>query len=124
MNTQMDLIPRPALRRRPDHRAGRMRADMGIERVSEATERNSPDWLEKALERVRVFARTQAGMFTVEQMRSVLADELPTPSDQRIWGAVCIHAQKAGYLAKTKLYAPAASSNNSPKRLYVRGPKA
>ncbi len=120
MNTQMDLIPRPTLRR-PDHRAGRMRANMGIERVGEATERNSPEWLGKALDRLRVFARNQHGLFTIEQARAVLEGELPEPSDARVWGAVTRQAKSAGIIEKTKVFAPCASSNGSPKPMYRRG---
>lgn len=118
---QMDLIARPVLRRRPDYRAGRMRADMGIDRVAEATERNSPDWLEKALERLRAFVRHQHGLFTIEQARSVLEAELPVPSDARIWGSVTRQAKAAGIIEQTKVYAPCASSNGSPKPMYRKG---
>lgn len=124
MNQQLDLIPAPTLRRRPDHRAGRMRADMGIDRVTEATERHSPDWVNKALERLRAFARGQHGLFTIEQARAVLESELPEPSDARIWGAVTRQAKTAGIIERTKLYAPCASSNGSPKPMYRRGAMA
>ena len=120
----MDLIAPPVLRRRPDYRAGRMRADMGINRVSEATDRHCPDWMDKALSRLREFARHQAGMFTIEVARSVLESELPQPSDCRVWGAVTRMALKAEYISATKHYAPAASSNNAVRRMYVRGAKA
>ncbi len=124
MSAQLDLIPQPALRRSPDYKAGRMRADMGIDRVSEATDRHSPDWLEKALGRVKAFAAHQHGLFTIEQCRAVLEKELPPPSDARIWGAVTRQAKARGYLEQSKLYAPCASSNGSPKPMYRRGAKA
>ena len=80
MNQQMDLIARPVLRR-PDYRAGRMRADMGIDRVAEG---------------------------------------------RRIHGArfVTRQAKAAGIIEQTKVYAPCASSNGSPKPMYRRGAKA
>lgn len=123
MNAQLDLIPRPSIRR-PDHRAGQLRADMGIDRVVDATERQSPDWLDKALARVRVFARAQAGLFTIEQARSVLESELPEPSDARVWGAVTRAAKAAEFIVPTNVHAPCASSNGSLKPMYRRGPKA
>lgn len=124
MSQQLDLIPAPTLRRRPDFKAGQMRADMGIDRVTEATERQSPDWTERALSRLREFARHQAGMFTVEVARSVIEPELQPCSDLRVWGAVTRMALKAGYITATKHYAPAASSNNAVRRMYVKGAKA
>ncbi len=124
MSMQLDLIPQPALRRGPDYKAGRMRADMGIDRVSEATDRHSPDWLGQALARVKAFAAHQHGLFTIEQCRAVLEKELPAPSDARVWGAVTRQAKAAGFIEQTKLYAPCASSNGSPKPMYRRGGKA
>lgn len=118
---QLDLIPQPTVRRGPDHRAARVRREFGMDRVADATERLNRGWFEKAMERLRAFVKPQAGVFTMEQARAVLESELPEPSDARVWGPLTKMAVAAHVIEPTKLFAPAASSNGSPKRMYRKG---
>jgi hypothetical protein len=117
---QLELIERPS----PIVRASQ-RAVAGMDRVRDAVESESPGWSEKALDAVRRFAAQQAGMFTTEGMRSVIQKELPATTRLRVWGPVTKAAVAKGYIEPVKgAFAPAASSNGSPKRMYRRGPKA
>lgn len=105
--------------------AARAKADVGIQRVVDATERTEPDWCEAACERLRSFARDQGGVFTIELARLAFEKQLPPPSDLRIWGAVTRMATNRGYIERIEgQYFPAASSNTSPKPVYRRGAKA
>lgn len=107
--------------------AARTRGDLGAERAAHRAERNSPGWIDVAAEKIRDYVRLDAaGMamdFTIEKARQWAADKnLPAPPDARAWGHVTRRAVKLGYIVETGEYAPAASSNGSPKRLYRKGP--
>ena len=114
MNTQ-DLF---------DTHEPRRRARIGMERVSQAVEKECPGWMDIALDAIRRFAGGNPGTFTAERMRTVLEPELPPTDRLRIWGPLVQAAIRKGYIRPTKGYAPAASSNGSPKRLYSRGANA
>lgn len=86
---------------------------------------HSAGWTDKAIELLRVFARNQPAFFTIEAARGVIAKEIPEPPYLRAWGAVTQRAAQAQFIQKVPgAYAPAASSNGSPKPLYRRGVKA
>lgn len=105
-----------------DFSAARARADIGIQRAADAADRKAPSWTETTCEALRKFAAAQSEPFTVEQARDAIAATLPAPSDLRAWGAVTQQAMKRGYIHRLPgRYAPAASSNLSPKALYFSG---
>lgn len=105
--------------------AARARADAGIQRSADATERTEAGWCEKAAERLRAFARGQSGVFTIELARMAFAKDLPPPHDLRTWGQVTRMAASRGYIERVRgEFFSAASSNGSPKPVYRRGPRA
>jgi hypothetical protein len=117
---QMTLIDEAA----PIVRASQ-RAAAGMDRVRDAVESESPGWMDAALDAVRRFASTQHGLFTAEQMRSVIQAELPPTTRLRVWGPVTKAAVAAGFIEPVRgMFAPAASSNGSVRQMYRRGPKA
>jgi hypothetical protein len=125
MNGQLDLIERPAIRRTTAIERARKRRDACMQRVEDATENREPGWCEKAVQRLREFAKNQTAIFIIEHARAVLRKELPEPSDERAWGVVTVMARKRGYIEPVKgQFFPAESSNASPKQVYRRGPKA
>lgn len=107
-----------------DLRAARSRADAGIQQAADATERRHDGWQDLAVEALRQFARKQFEPFTVEAARVQIASALPAPKSLKSWGAVTRRAMADGYLVHTGRYAPAASSNGSPKALYAAGANA
>lgn len=102
----------------------RIAATRAMEHGIDKAERNSPGWLEMALERVRVFARNQAGLFTVETMRWVIQGRLPVPPDLRAWGSVTRVAIARGYIERTNRSAPTHSSHGADRPLYRKGANA
>lgn len=112
-----------------DFTAAKTRGDLGAERAARRAERAEPGWIDRAAEAVREVAQVSlahfvAGEFTIEQARALNSADLPTPPDGRAWGHVTRRAVQLGYIQPTGGYAPAASSNGSPKRLYRRGKNA
>jgi hypothetical protein len=101
----------------------RTRGDLGAERAGNRAERKEHGWIDRAAEAVRDFARDQGLLsFTIEEARAEF--KAPDGTDLRAWGAVTRRAVVLGYIVATDGYAPAASSNGSPKRLYRKGPAA
>lgn len=124
MSPQLDLIPTPRLARATRAEA-RARRELGMQRVGDKAERCEPGWTEEAMAAVRRYVATQHALFTVELMRMVLEAELPPVHDRRAWGVVTVRAIKEGLIERVKgQFFPAVSSNNSPKCVYRRGPKA
>jgi hypothetical protein len=119
MSTQMTFPDRVMLP------AARERAGVGIERVADATEKRIAGWCEMACEKLRAFARTQGGVFTIELARMAFEKDLPEPCDLRAWGAVTRMATSRGFIERVKgQYFPAASSNGSDKPVYRAGVRA
>lgn len=105
-----------------DHATAQEAAEIGIKRAADHADREYSGWVEEAAEALG-WAATQhpAGSeFTIEQLRR-LTTELPDPPDLRSWGAATQRATRLGYITKTGNFAMAASSNNSPKPLYIQG---
>jgi hypothetical protein len=95
------------------------------ERCADKADRENPGWLESAVEALRRFASHQAGAFTIEMAREVIADELLEPSDKRAWGHVTRQAVKRDFIKRVPgAFAPAASSHASQKPMYRKGAKA
>lgn len=99
------------------------RGRAGAARAAKAAEKKCIDWLAKAHRALlsEVQKHSHQDVFTIEQLRVGLAGVVEDPSDLRAWGAVTIKAIAERHIVKTGEYAPAASSNGSPKPLYRRG---
>lgn len=127
---QLELLERPAeltraAARRLAMEAARARAELGADRAGARADSVHADWCALAAEKLRMFARAQGGVFTVEMARAGLAGELPAPPDLRAWGKATVMAVTAGYVEKVpRVFMPAASSNGSPKATYRKGPHA
>lgn len=130
MTEQMELLERPpeltrAAARRVAMEAAHARAELGAERAGNRADLWNADWCERAAEKLRMFARAQGGVFTIEMARAGLGAELPAPPDLRAWGKATVMAISAGFIEKMpRVFMPAASSNGSPKAAYRKGPKA
>ena len=105
------------------------RSDMRVVRNSStisstlaAADRTAPGWSERAYDAIRRFAAGQAGAFTIEMLREVVAAEIDPPHDLRAWGPITKKAMRKDVIQLVRgATAPAASSNGSPKPLYKRG---
>lgn len=97
------------------------RAKTGMERAIQHADREEPGWSSDALVMFTREVRVRTEAFTVEQIRMAIEPALPKPPDLRSWGSITQTAIKRGVIVKTGEYAPAASSNGSPKPLYRRG---
>lgn len=122
--TQLQFAEMALPRRRPKISHAHTAGEIGMDRAADTAERTSPGWTAAALEKVRAFARNQAGLFTVEQMRWIIEQDLPTPTGLRAWGVLARMALKHGFIEKTGRSAPTYSSNGSDRPLYKRGGKA
>lgn len=92
----------------------RIRRDDGIQRAADHAD---DAWRERAIGYVRLHAAVHAE-FLAEDVRAVAEhDGLPPPPDGRAWGSVMQTAARRG-IVKRVGYAPARSSNLSPKVLW------
>lgn len=127
---QLDLIERPAHLTRAAARQqalalARLRAERGMAQAESSAEWSMPGWVEQAIEKLRMFARAQGGVFSIEQAREALKDEVPPPIELRAWGRVTQLASARGFIEKVpRLYMPAASSNATLKPAWRRGRNA
>ncbi len=130
MTEQLELLERPpeltrAAARKLAMEAAHARAALAADAAGARADAAHPDWCELAAEKLRMFARAQGGVFTIELARAGLAGELPSPPDLRAWGKATVMAIKAGYVEKVpRVFMPAASSNGAPKAAYRRGANA
>jgi hypothetical protein len=102
-------------------------ADLGIERSAARAEKCDPGWVDRAAEYIRADAAwaEEGALLTIEQLRGGASFFIGAPPDGRAWGAVTRRAIKLGYIEKVPgAFAPANSSNGSPKPLYRKGPNA
>ncbi|MEL6364282.1 MAG: hypothetical protein AAFR11_05530 [Pseudomonadota bacterium] len=94
------------------------RAVIGMTRASDHAERDEPGWNDRALSFLADFARTCSGAFLIERVREAFEGAgNPKPPDGRAWGHVARRAKRDGLIVNAG-YAPATSSNNSPKVLW------
>ena len=105
-----------------DHAAAQDAAENGIERSAAHANNEFACWVDEATEALGWAAQqfSKGSEFTIEQLRQLTVD-LQAPPDLRAWGAATRAATRLGYIVKTEGFALAASSNNSPKPLYVAG---
>lgn len=105
MNAQLDL----------DFRA---RRDAGMARARDHAEADVPGWGDHAYALLHQYALDQRMPWTCEAFRPWAYDRgLPVPANERAWGPVVQRAIRAGLIERVG-YAPAASSNGSPKATY------
>jgi hypothetical protein len=108
-----------------DLEAARSTGHEAAERCADRADRHHPGWIEEAVAALRTFARNQPLLFTIEQAREVIGNEVAEPSDKRAWGQCTRLAIKREFIKRVPgATAPAASSHASPKPMYRRGPKA
>jgi len=130
MTEQMELLERPpeltrAAARKAAMDAAHARAELGADRAGAKADAVHADWCLLAADKLRVFARAQGGVFTIEMAHAGMGAELPAPPDLRAWGKATVMAISAGYIEKMpRVFMPAASSNGSPKATYRKGVKA
>lgn len=99
------------------------RRDKGIARAARHADAVVKDWQEKALDRLRLFIDEREGApFLAEEFVRWARFKVPAPPDKRAFGSVIQRAVKSGWIVKEG-YAPASSSNQSPKCLW-RGANA
>ncbi len=104
--------------------AAKERAELGMDRAARRAENLHAEWCKQALEALRRFAAGQHGMFLIETAREVIGSALPAPTDARAWGRVVQDAARLEFIEKTKLTAPAVSSNATAKPLWRKGKRA
>jgi len=105
----------------PDLFAARERGKTGSRRASERADRASEGWTERAAEEIKrcaeLFDRELIdGAFLIE---TIAMHWNNPPPDPRAWGHATRLAAKRGWIKKVG-YAPAASSNGSPKCLWAK----
>ncbi len=105
-----------------DWKQAEARRETGMSRAVEHADEVHGDWSDMAMEMLREYADAMEDRpFMAEQVRN-WARTYPgwiDPPDKRAWGAVFTRAAKAGHIVKLG-YAPAKSSNLSPKVLWGR----
>lgn len=106
-----------------DFNAANARQDLGMTSSLQHANSAVPGWGEHALALLRQYACLQAEPFTIEQFRAwAYGRGLPVPAEERSFGSVTRKAIRGGVMVRVG-YAPATSSNNSPKATYVRVPE-
>lgn len=101
-----------------DHRAAVIRREVGMDRVGAKVEALTPGWLDAAFVLLQRFAAEQRKPFLTEDFRSwAHAHGLELPHDGRAFGPVLQRAARDGLIARAG-FAPASSSNRSPKPLW------
>jgi hypothetical protein len=99
------------------------RRDRGMKRAAEHADAVTDGWQEKAAEQLRVFVQQRQGApFLAEDFVSWSKFRVPAPPDGRAFGAVLQRASRSRWIEK-RGYAPAKSSNLSPKVLWVGVPQ-
>lgn len=80
---------------------------------------NKLDWIKQASPAFNTYTKRATKPFTIEEARTSVQKRIPAPPEQRWWGEIAQNFIKRG-LIKAVGYAPARSSNGSPKPVYVR----
>jgi hypothetical protein len=94
------------------------RRDLGMARAADHADRVEPGWTETALDLLRSFLVAHPAAFLAEEFRAWASGQLSAPPDARAFGAVMTAAKKLG-MVEFVGYAPANSSNRSPKCRWV-----
>jgi hypothetical protein len=103
-----------------DFEAARARRAAGMASAFEHAESDVPGWGAQCFQMLVAYAAEQHHSFTIETFRAwAHARGLPVPAESRAFGPVTQRAIRQGVIVRTG-YAPAASSNGSPKPVYSR----
>ncbi|OQC36088.1 MAG: hypothetical protein BWX64_02210 [Acidobacteria bacterium ADurb.Bin051] len=97
-----------------ERRLGSGELPAGMVAAEDRARLSDPGWPERALAAMLEAGR-RLGRFTVEDARQLAGVEAPT--DQRAWGAVVNRASRRGLIRRVG-FAPARSSNGSPKPVW------
>lgn len=97
-----------------DAKLAEARRDVGIARADAHSQRVAPAWRDQALAAVRAIALDRA-TFLAEEVRSFCST--PDEVDPKSWGPIMQQAKRLGWI-HPQGYAPANSSNRSPKVLW------
>lgn len=92
------------------------KAEDGIQRAGDHADAEEPGWTDIAAEEIRDYARSTGEPFLIEDV--VAISRAGPPPDGRAWGAATRKASRAGWIVRIG-YAPANSSNRSPKCLWA-----
>lgn len=94
----------------------RNRRDVGVTRVGGKV---GDKWLSDAAAYILAYAHAHRGGFLIENVAARWHfAQLPRAHDGRAWGAAARRAQRLGYIKRIG-YAPANTSNRSPKVLWA-----
>ena len=102
--------------------AASTKAEAGIQRAADRAERLDQGWIAMAAEDLRrFFAERREERATIDKARRHCRP-VPDGADGRAWGCVTRRAERLGYIERVPgMYAPADSSNGSPKPVYKAG---
>ena len=93
------------------------RRDLGMARVQRAAEDAVASWTERAAAYLRDYSRSTHGQpFLIEDAAEVA--RLPSPPNAKAWGPAAQLAARRGWIKRAG-YAPARTSNRSPKCLWA-----
>jgi hypothetical protein len=96
------------------------RRDLGIHRAQGKAERElGSGWTERAARFLCEHAARSVEPFMLEDAREKAPPTLGAPTNPKAWGAAALFAARRGWIKRVG-YAPAKSSNGSPKCLWAR----
>lgn len=96
---------------------GARRRDVGIDRAVARANRVSESWSDRAYWLLEQYARRAAQPFLAESFVGYAKGLIEAPPDGRAWGGIVRRAALAGVIVRVG-YAPAETSNHSPKCLW------
>lgn len=100
------------------------KAESGIKRAADKAERLDEGWIALAAEDLRRFFSSRSGEHATIDKARRHCRPVPDGADGRAWGCVTRRAERLGYIERVPgMYAPANSSNGSPKPVYQGGPR-
>lgn len=110
-----------ASRAKPGRQEAAARRDTGMARAIDKAERDNEGWSDAAIEAVKKFCKAHGAghQFLTEDVRlyAETLEIIEKPENERAWGAVMQQAARDEIIRKVG-YAPACSSNLSPKVLW------
>lgn len=102
-----------------DFTSARNRREAGMQSSVEHANSDAPGWADRAFDALTQYAKEQRAPFTIESFRWwAEARGLEHPPESRAYGGITQRAMKRGVIVRVG-YAPAASSNGSPKATYA-----
>lgn len=114
MIEQQEFFVLPSSRIRAEHQR-----DSGIKRAGDHADQVEPAWKDRAAEMIREYALINDRFLIEDVLHYARQRWLTEPPDARAWGAATKRAKALGYIEACG-YAPANTSNRSPKVLWRR----